>query len=148
MAYRRTLGVDVGVVRIFNTYGPRMRPQDGRVVTSFITQALTGTPLTIYGNGGQTRSFCYVDDLVRGIVGMIDSDASGPVNLGNPHERTMLELAELVLTITGSDSPVEFHPLPQDDPTRRQPDISRARSLLGWVPRVDAEEGLARTVAW
>jgi len=148
MAYRRTLGVDVGVIRIFNTYGPRMRPQDGRVVTSFITQALTGTPLTIYGAGDQTRSFCYVDDLVRGIVAMIDSDAGGPVNLGNPIERTMLELAELVLRLTGSKSSLEFHPLPQDDPTRRQPDISLAGDLLGWEPRVTAEEGLARTVAW
>ena len=148
MAYRRTHGVDVGVIRIFNTYGPRMRPQDGRVVTSFITQALTGTPLTIYGNGDQTRSFCYVDDLVRGIIAMIDSDCSGPINMGNPHERTMLELAELILELTGSDSSLEFHPLPQDDPTRRQPDISRARALLGWEPKVDAEEGLARTVAW
>lgn len=148
MAYRRTHGVNVGIARIFNTYGPRMRAQDGRVVTSFITQALSGTPLTIYGDGSQTRSFCYVDDLVRGIVGLLDSDCSGPINLGNPHERTMLELAELVLALTGSDSVIEFHPLPQDDPTRRKPDITLANCELNWMPVVDAAEGLARTVAW
>lgn len=146
MAYRRTHGVDVGIFRIFNTYGPRMRPQDGRVVTSFITQALTGNPLTIYGDGSQTRSFCYVSDLVRGIAAMIDSDCAGPINIGNPHERTMLELAELVLTLTGSTSDLEFHPLPQDDPTRRQPDISRARGILGWEPEIEAIDGLAATI--
>jgi dTDP-glucose 4,6-dehydratase len=148
MAYRRTCGVNVGIFRIFNTYGPRMRPQDGRVVTSFITQALTGNPITIYGDGSQTRSFCYVDDLIRGIIGMIDSDLSGPINLGNPYERTMLELAELVLELTGSSSGLEFHPLPQDDPTRRRPDITKAQTLLSWEPVVDAEVGLARTIEW
>ena len=148
MAYRRSLGVDVGIVRIFNTFGPRMRPEDGRVVSSFITQALNGDPLTIYGDGSQTRSFCYVDDLVRGIVGMLDSSEPGPVNIGNPVEHTMLELAEMVLSLTGSRSVIEFHPLPQDDPTRRRPDISRAVATLGWQPQIDTVEGLRRTVAY
>jgi dTDP-glucose 4,6-dehydratase len=148
MAYRRTLGVNTGILRIFNTYGPRMRPHDGRVVTSFITQALNGDPLTIYGDGSQTRSFCYVDDLVRGIVAMIDSTEAGPVNLGNPRERTVSELAELVLAITGSPSSVEYHRLPVDDPTRRRPEIGKAQRGLGWLPQVDAEEGLRRTVDW
>jgi dTDP-glucose 4,6-dehydratase len=148
MAYRRTLGVNTGILRIFNTYGPRMRPPDGRVVTSFITQALNGDPLTIYGDGSQTRSFCYVDDLVRGIVAMMDSAEPGPVNLGNPRERTVTELAELVLAITGSSSPVEYHRLPVDDPTRRRPEIGKAQRDLGWHPEVDAEEGLRRTVDW
>jgi dTDP-glucose 4,6-dehydratase len=146
MAHHRQFGDDVGIVRIFNTYGPRMRPSDGRVVTSFITQALNGAPLTIYGDGSQTRSFCYVDDLVRGICAMLDSTATGPVNLGNPGEFTMLQLAEQVLELTGSPSAIEFHRLPQDDPTRRQPDITRARQMLGWEPRVDLFEGLARTI--
>ncbi|MDT3396016.1 GDP-mannose 4,6-dehydratase [Streptomyces sp. B1866] len=147
-AYRRHLGTDTGVVRIFNTYGPRMRPHDGRVVTSFIAQALNGDPLTVYGDGSQTRSFCYVDDLVRGIVAMLDSAEPGPVNLGNPQERTVLELAALVLRLTGADSPVEFHPLPVDDPTRRRPVITRAQQVLGWSPLVSTEEGLARTVRY
>lgn len=145
-AYRRTLGVDTGIVRIFNTYGPRMRPHDGRVVTSFIAQALNGDPLTIYGDGTQTRSFCYVDDLVAGLVAMIDSTDPGPVNLGNPVERTVAELAELVLGITGSDSPVEYHPLPVDDPTRRKPVITRAQEVLDWNPEIPAEVGLQLTV--
>ncbi len=148
MAYRRTLGVDVGVLRIFNTYGPRMRPHDGRVVSNFITQALLGEPLTIYGDGGQTRSFCYSDDLVRGIVAMIDSSECGPFNLGNPEERTVLELAELVLGITGSASALEYHPLPVGDPTRRRPDITLARNALGWFPRTPIELGLWHTVEW
>ena len=148
MAYRRTLDVNTGVVRIFNTYGPRMRPHDGRVVTSFITQALNGDPLTIYGDGNQTRSFCFVDDLIRGIVAMIDATEPGPVNLGNPNERTVTELAKLVLEITGSTSPIEYHPLPTDDPTRRRPEIAKARRTLGWSLHVDAEEGLRRTVEW
>lgn len=148
MAYRRTLDVNTGVVRIFNTYGPRMRPHDGRVVTSFITQALNGDPLTIYGDGNQTRSFCYVDDLIRGIVAMIDATEAGPVNLGNPNERTVTELAKLILEITGSTSPIEYHPLPTDDPTRRRPEITKAHRALGWSLRVDAEEGLRRTVEW
>ncbi|GAA4673795.1 GDP-mannose 4,6-dehydratase [Pseudonocardia yuanmonensis] len=145
-AYRRTLDVNTGIVRIFNTYGPRMRPHDGRVVTSFIAQALNGDPLTIYGDGRQTRSFCYVDDLVAGLVAMIDSDDAGPVNLGNPVERTVAELAELVLEITGSDSPIEYHPLPVDDPTRRKPVITRAQEVLGWNPEIPAEVGLQLTV--
>lgn len=145
-AYRRSLGVNTGIVRIFNTYGPRMRPHDGRVVTSFIAQALNGDPLTIYGDGSQTRSFCYVDDLVRGIAAMLDSDDPGPVNLGNPVERTVTELAELVLEITGSTSAIEYHPLPVDDPTRRKPVISRAQDCLGWNPVVSTEDGLRRTI--
>ncbi|MFF5938631.1 UDP-glucuronic acid decarboxylase family protein [Streptomyces sp. NPDC012508] len=148
LAYHRSHGVDVGIVRIFNTYGPRMRPHDGRVVSSFITQALAGEPLTIYGDGKQTRSFCYVDDLIRGIVAMLDSTARGPVNLGNPEERTVTELADLVLEITGSMSDVEYHPLPTDDPTRRRPVITRAQEHLGWDPEVTVEEGLRRTVDW
>ncbi len=147
-AYRRTLGVDTGVMRIFNTYGPRMRPNDGRVVTSFITQALNADPLTIYGDGNQTRSFCYVDDLIRGIVAMIDSAEPGPVNLGNPHEQTVAELARLILTVTGSVSPIEYHPLPTDDPVRRRPDIAKAEATLGWSPRISIEDGLLRTVEW
>lgn len=148
MAYARTLGVDVGILRIFNTFGPRMRPGDGRVVTSFMAQALNEQPLTIYGDGTQTRSFCYVDDLVRGIVAMIDSHDPGPINLGNPVERTVAELATLVLNVTGSASTVEYHPLPTDDPTRRKPDISRALTRLGWHPQVDTEDGIRRTLAW
>lgn len=148
MAYRRTHGVNVGVMRIFNTYGPRMRPDDGRVVSSFITQALTGYPLTLYGDGKQTRSFCYIDDLIRGIISMIDCDEPGPVNLGNPAEYTIEDLAEMVLQITGSSSPIEFFPLPVDDPTRRQPSISRAQERLAWEPEVPLEEGLRQTVDW
>jgi dTDP-glucose 4,6-dehydratase len=147
-AYARSLGVNAGIVRIFNTFGPRMRADDGRVVSSFIAQALNGDPLTIYGDGSQTRSFCYVDDLVRGLIMMLDSEASGPINLGNPTERTMLELAEMVLDATGSPSRVEFHPLPTDDPTRRCPDIGRAVRYLGWAPNISTYEGVRRTVAY
>ena len=147
MGYQRAEGVDVGIVRIFNTYGPRMRPGDGRVVSTFITQALNGAPLTIYGDGTQTRSFCYVDDLVRGILAMLDHHATGPINLGNPVEVTVRELAEMVLAITGSSSAVEQHPLPVHDPRRRRPDITRASALLGWHPAVGTEEGLRRTVS-
>ena len=148
MAYSRTRGVDAGIMRIFNTFGPRMRPQDGRVVSSFITQALHGDPLTVYGDGSQTRSFCYVDDMTRGIIAMIDSHETGPVNLGNPVERTVIDLAGMVLQVTGSASPVEFCPLPVDDPRRRRPDICRAQSRLGWHPVVDMAEGIGRTIAW
>ncbi|TQS40529.1 UDP-glucuronic acid decarboxylase family protein [Cryptosporangium phraense] len=148
MAYKRSYDLNAGIVRIFNTYGPRMRPQDGRVVTSFITQALVGDPLTIYGDGEQTRSFCYVDDLIAGIVAMIDSDVTGPINLGNPVEWTVARLAEEILRITGSPSVIENHPLPTDDPTRRRPDITLARQLLGWEPVVPVEEGLRRTIDW
>jgi dTDP-glucose 4,6-dehydratase len=147
-AHRRIRGTDTGIVRIFNTYGPRMRAHDGRVVTSFIAQALNGDPLTIYGDGSQTRSFCYVDDLVRGLVAMLDAVEPGPVNLGNPVERTVRELAELVLALTGSTSPIEHHPLPLDDPTRRKPVIAHAERTLGWAPAVPAEEGLRRTVEY
>jgi dTDP-glucose 4,6-dehydratase len=148
MAYGRTLGVRVGILRIFNTYGPRMRAHDGRVVSSFITQALNGDPLTCYGDGTQTRSFCYVDDLVRGIVAMLDSSETGPVNLGNPNEFTVTELAEIVLRITGSRSGVEYHPLPADDPARRRPVITTAVEALGWEPKIQLEEGVRRTVEW
>jgi dTDP-glucose 4,6-dehydratase len=147
-AYRETHGVNAGIIRIFNTYGPRMSARDGRIVTNFITQALNGDPLTIYGDGSQTRSFCYVDDLIRGIVGMIDCAASGPLNLGNAEEFTVADFARLVLRVTGSDSPVEHLPLPVDDPTRRCPDITRARQVLGWQPQIRVEDGVRRTVEW
>jgi nucleoside-diphosphate-sugar epimerase len=147
-AYRDTKGVNAGIIRIFNTYGPRMNAQDGRIVTNFITQALNGDPLTIYGDGSQTRSFCYVDDLIRGIVGMIDSAEAGPLNLGNPEEFTVTEFARLVLRLTGSDSPVEHLPLPVDDPTRRCPVITRARQALDWQPQVRVEDGIRRTIEW
>jgi len=146
MAYGRSRNVNVGILRIFNTYGPNMRPRDGRVVSSFISQALNGDPLTIYGDGQQTRSFCYVADLVRGIVAMLDSTETGPINMGNPTERTMLELAHMVLTITGSASKIEHFPLPTDDPTRRRPDIAQAVTKLGWTPQVAIEIGLRHTV--
>ena len=147
-AYSRSRDVDAGIIRIFNTYGPRMSAEDGRVVTNFIIQALKGNPITIYGNGDQTRSFCYVDDLIRGIISMIDSTEAGPVNLGNPEELTIGNFAELVLKITGSRSRIEYHELPVDDPTRRRPSISRANEVLGWQPEVSVEEGIRRTVAW
>ncbi|MCS7058157.1 MAG: SDR family oxidoreductase [Meiothermus sp.] len=148
LAYHRTKGVPVRIVRIFNTYGPRMDPEDGRVVTNFITQALQGRPLTIYGQGQQTRSFQYVDDLIEGIRRLMEVDYPEPVNLGNPEEYTMLELARLVLELTGSSSPLVYEPLPQDDPKQRRPDITRAQNLLGWQPRVPVREGLARTIAY
>jgi dTDP-glucose 4,6-dehydratase len=147
-AYRRALGTNVGIVRIFNTYGPRLRAGDGRVVSNFIVQALTGEPLTVYGDGTQTRSLCYVDDLVRGLVLMLGSDAFGPVNLGNPYELTVAELAQLVIELSRSSSSVVHRPLPQDDPTRRQPDIKRAGQRLGWKPSVHVEEGLRLTIEW
>jgi dTDP-glucose 4,6-dehydratase len=148
MAHARTLGTNVGIVRIFNTYGPRMRPHDGRVVTSFVAQALTGMPLTVYGDGTQTRSFCYVDDLVRGLVAMIDAAETGPINLGNPTEHSVAELAAMVLRLTGSASRIEHHPLPVDDPTRRRPAIDLAWERLRWRPEIGVEEGLRRTIAW
>ena len=147
-AYRETHGVNAGIIRIFNTYGPRMNARDGRIVTNFITQALNGDPLTIYGDGSQTRSFCYVDDLIRGIVSMIDSGEKGPVNLGNPEEFTVADFAQLVLRVTGSGSPVEHLPLPVDDPTRRCPVITRASQVLGWQPQIRVEDGVRRTVEW
>jgi dTDP-glucose 4,6-dehydratase len=147
-AYGRAVGLNVGIVRIFNTYGPRMAATDGRVVSSFVTQALNGKPLVVYGDGSQTRSFCYVDDLVRGLLSMIDSAVPGPVNLGNPEEITVADFAQLVLKITGSSSPVIRGPLPVDDPARRRPLITLAMDLLGWVPEVAVAEGLRRTVEW
>ncbi|KES06040.1 epimerase [Streptomyces toyocaensis] len=147
-AHRSYHGTNTGIIRIFNTYGPRMRPHDGRVVSSFIVQALGGDPLTVYGDGKQTRSFCYVDDLVRGILAMLDHDEPGPVNLGNPVELTVLQLAELVLGLTESTAGIQFHPLPVDDPTRRRPQIIRAWERLGWCPEVGIEDGLLRTVRW
>jgi len=147
-AYRRTLGTNTGIVRIFNTYGPRLRPGDGRVVSNFVRQALAGEPLTIYGDGNQTRSLCYVDDLVGGLLGMMRSPTPGPINLGNPSELKVSELASLVLEQTGSSSPISYLPLPEDDPTRRRPDISKAREVLGWVPSIGLDEGLRRTVEW
>jgi UDP-glucuronate decarboxylase len=149
--YHRQHGVRIKVARIFNTYGPRMHPGDGRVVSNFIVQALRGEPITVHGDGGQTRSFCYVDDLVEGLARLMATDGAvtGPVNLGNPAEFTVLELAERVLRLTGSRSRLTFAPLPADDPARRRPDISRAKELLGgWEPKVPLEEGLGRTVAY
>jgi dTDP-glucose 4,6-dehydratase len=148
MAYHREHGIDVRISRTFNTYGPRMRPDDGRVVSNFIVQALAGKPLTIYGDGSQTRSFCYVDDQVRGLVALLDSDHVGPVNIGNPDEFTVLELAVAVLDLTGSASELVFKPLPQDDPIRRRPDISMAAEVMGWKPEISLREGLTRTIPW
>ncbi len=148
MAYHHHHGVDVRIVRIFNTFGPRMRPDDGRAVSNFLVQALAGKAITVYGDGSQTRSFCYVDDEVRGILALLDSDYVGPVNIGNPDEYTIRELAEAAVRITGSSSELTFEPLPVDDPARRRPDITLARELLGWEPRIPLEEGLARTAEW
>ena len=147
--YRRQLGLEIKVVRIFNTYGPRMHPADGRVVTNFIVPALKGEPLTIYGSGKQTRSFCYVDDLIEGLLQMMDSPAelTGPLNLGNPREFTVRQLAELVLEITGSKSEIRSGPLPSDDPAQRQPDISLARKQLAWEPTTTLVDGLRKTIA-
>jgi dTDP-glucose 4,6-dehydratase len=146
MAYHRYHGLDTRIVRIFNTYGPRMRARDGRVVSNFVVQALKGEPLTVYGDGQQTRSFCYVSDLVDGIYRLFQSDHSEPTNIGNPNEFTVRQLADLVIRMTGSRSVLEKRPLPVDDPKVRQPDITRARSLLGWEPRVELESGLGRTI--
>jgi dTDP-glucose 4,6-dehydratase len=148
MAYHREHGVDVGIVRIFNTYGPRMRPSDGRVVSNFIVQALHNEAITVYGQGGQTRSFCYVDDEVRGILALLASDVVGPVNIGNPDEFTILQLAEMVIEMTGSSSVIEHRPLPVDDPTQRRPDITLARTALGWSPEVPLRQGLVPTIEW
>ncbi len=148
IAYHRHHKVNTGIVRIFNTYGPRMRPDDGRVIPTFLLQAVHGEPLTVYGTGTQTRSFCYIDDLVEGIIRLMRSDVHDPVNLGNPEEVRIVELAHLVLELTGSRSPLTYKPLPEDDPTRRRPDITRARTLLGWTPRVPLQDGLRRTLDW
>jgi len=171
MAFHRYHGLDTRIVRIFNTFGPRMRPNDGRVISNFIVQALQGKPLTVFGDGNQTRSFCYVDDLVRGIAALLMADSTtsvaertdrsgflsprpnggretvhDPINLGNPHELTVLEIANLVLRLTGSNSVIEKHPLPVDDPKVRRPDIRRAKAMLGWEPKIELEEGLKRTI--
>ena len=145
MAYHRYHGLSVGIARIFNTYGPRLRPADGRVVSNFLMQAMNGEPITVYGDGTQTRSFCFVSDEVRGLLALADSNETGPINVGNPVEFTMLELAQLVIEVTGSSSQIVHEALPADDPTRRRPDISRAKSLLGWEPTVQLREGLRLT---
>jgi dTDP-glucose 4,6-dehydratase len=148
MAYHREFGLDTKIARIFNTYGPRMAPGDGRVVTNFLEQALTGQALTVYGDGSQTRSFCWVDDEVRGFLALLASDWTGPMNLGNPGEFTVLELAKLVIEVTGSHSEIVFEALPIDDPTRRRPDITLAHDVLGWQPEVDLRTGVARLAEW
>ncbi len=148
MAYHRQHGVRTRIARIFNTFGPRMKLNDGRVVPAFLDQALQGKPITVFGDGSQTRSFCYVSDLVEGLLRLLHSDEVYPVNLGNPREMTMLEFAQYIQRLTGSRSEIEFHPLPEDDPKRRKPDISKARRVLGWEPRVSLEAGLAETIAY
>ena len=148
MAYHRYHGLETRIIRIFNTYGPRMRPGDGRVVSNFIVQALKGEPLTVYGDGSQTRSFCYASDLIDGIYRLFNSDRSDPTNIGNPNEFTVRQLAERVIALTGSKSKIVQKPLPEDDPKVRQPDITIARSVLGWEPKVQLEEGLERTIAY
>ncbi len=148
--YRRQAGLSIKVARIFNTYGPRMHPNDGRVVSNFIVQALRNQPITLYGDGGQTRSFCYVDDLVDGLMRLMDTpdEVTGPINLGNPGEFTILELAEIIRELTGSRSELVFRPLPMDDPKQRRPDIARAEETLGWSPKVNLREGLRHTIAY
>lgn len=146
MAYHRIHGIDTRIVRIFNTYGPRMRPNDGRVMPSFISQALRGEPLTVFGEGQQTRSFCYYEDLIDGFYRLLLSDEHYPVNIGNSNEITMLELAQTIIRVTGSSSPITYKPLPQDDPRLRRPDISRAERILGWKAKVPLEEGLGKTI--
>ncbi len=148
MAYRNAHQVRTGIVRIFNTYGPRMRPRDGRAIPTFIRQALRDEPLTVAGDGSQTRSVCYVDDLVDGVIRLLHSDLAGPVNLGNPEELPIRQLAEIIVGLTGSRSPLTFIPRPQDDPSVRQPDIGYALHALGWRPTVDLEDGLKRTIGW
>ena len=148
MAYHRYHGLDTRIVRIFNTYGPRMRPNDGRVVSNFIVQALQGEPITVYGDGSQTRSFCYVEDEVEGIYRLFMRGDANPTNIGNPREYTVRQLAEMVVELTGSSSPIVSRELPVDDPKVRQPDISRAREMLEWEPRIDVRDGLARTIAY
>jgi dTDP-glucose 4,6-dehydratase len=146
MAYLRQQGLDTCIARIFNTYGPRMRPNDGRAIPTFLNQALSGKPITVFGDGSQTRSFCYVDDLIRGLVALCESDVHDPVNIGNPHEMTLLEMAESVREQTGTSSEIVFEALPVDDPKVRQPDITRARELLGWEPEVELRDGLKKTI--
>jgi dTDP-glucose 4,6-dehydratase len=146
MAYHRQQGVDTSIIRIFNTYGPRMRPHDGRAIPTFLRQALRNRPLTVFGDGSQTRSFCYVDDLVRGMIALAESGQHQPINVGNPNEFTLLQLAEAVIEVTASSSEIVFEALPTDDPQVRQPDITLARELLGWEPEVELHEGLAKTL--
>jgi dTDP-glucose 4,6-dehydratase len=148
MAYHRTHRVDTRIARIFNTFGPRMRLNDGRAIPALMTQALTGAPLTVFGDGSQTRSFQYISDLVEGVWALMQRGGSGPVNIGNPQEMTLLELAKRIIRLAGSRSEIVFRPLPEDDPKVRQPDIGRARALLGWEPRVDTDEGLTLTLEW
>jgi len=148
MAYHRTHGIDTRIARIFNCHGPRMRLNDGRAIPAFATQALSGSPVTVYGDGSQTRSFQYIDDLVEGIWRLMQSATNEPVNLGNPQEMTLLELAKRIIRLTRSSSEIVFRPLPVDDPKVRQPDITRARTLLGWEPRIDTDEGLRLTIDW
>jgi dTDP-glucose 4,6-dehydratase len=148
MAYHRTHGVNTRIVRIFNTYGPRIRANDGRAIPAFISQALTGQPLTVFGTGQQTRSFQYIDDLIDGIWRLMKAPVHDPVNIGNPHEMSLLDLAKRVIRLTGARSEIVFRPLPVDDPKVRQPDISRARAQLGWEPHIDVDEGLRRTIDW
>lgn len=148
MAYHRYHGLDTRIVRIFNTYGPRMRPDDGRAIPAFINQALHNQPLTVFGSGGQTRSVCYVDDLVEGIYRLLGSDINTPVNIGNPEEVSILDLAQEIIELTGSQSEISFHELPEDDPKIRQPDITVARNKLHWEPRISRSDGLNKTVSW
>ena len=148
MAYHRRYGVEVRIARIFNTYGPNMRPDDGRVVTNFVVQALRGEPITVYGDGTQTRSFCFVEDEVEGLLALLGSDCTGPVNVGNDEERRVRDVAELVLELSGSDSPLIYKDRPVDDPTQRRPDLTLARTRLGWEPTTPLREGLARTIEW
>jgi len=146
MAYHRQQGLDTCIARVFNTFGARMRPHDGRAIPTFLRQALQDKPVTVFGDGGQTRSFCYVDDLIRGLVALAESDVHLPVNLGNPKEMTLIELAESVIDVTGSRSEIVFEALPVDDPQVRQPDITRARQLLGWEPEIELADGLRMTI--
>ena len=148
LAHRNTHGISTGIVRIFNTFGPRMRPNDGRAIPNFVRQALAGEPVTVAGDGSQTRSICYVDDLVAGILALADSDHAGPVNIGNPHEISMKDLAEWIIRLTGSSSTIEYIPRPVDDPTVRRPDTALAEELLGWNPEVPIEDALLRTIDW
>jgi dTDP-glucose 4,6-dehydratase len=148
MAYVRSFGANAGIARIFNTYGPRMQHNDGRVISTFVNKAINGEPLPIHGSGEQTRSLCFVSDLVRGLVALADSGETGPINIGNPNEQTLLQIAERIIALSKSDSQIEFHPRPVDDPERRKPDITKATALLGWVPEVHVDEGLSATIEW